>query len=126
MSARTRTRIPTTCTATAMMATDAMRSLPFDDLCDVIEAHIEAMPHDQIDAGRLDRLANRLGRIAHMAARAENDLPDPSPMTGAGAGLPAPFLLERGGHTGAGGTPRTSSPGVAARAFFLLRRGGAT
>ena len=60
---------PRTATTTALMATDAMRSLPFQALCDVIEAHLEAMPHDQIDPARLDNLANKLGRIAHMAGR---------------------------------------------------------
>lgn len=109
----------TTCTVNALMATDAMTSLPFAALCDVIEAHLEAMPHDQIDADRLDDLSNKLGRIAHMAARAEPDLPDLGVAERAGAGAPAPSS-SRGlsGSPGAGGLPRTSSPGAAARAFF--------
>jgi hypothetical protein len=68
-SAKLRLIVPTTATPKAGKATEAMTALSFRALCDVIEAHIEAMPVDQVDPARLEDLANKLGRIAHMAGR---------------------------------------------------------
>jgi len=54
-------RRPDTHTA-SMMATDAMAALPFDTLCDVIEAHLEARP--DMHWRRLHGLATALDRKA--------------------------------------------------------------
>ena len=50
-----------------LMADDALRSLPFAALLEVVEAAIEARP--DIDAGKLEAFANRMGRRAHMEGR---------------------------------------------------------
>lgn len=52
---------------TALMATDAMSSLSFAALCDVVEAHIEARP--DITPEQLHNLANKLSRRADIAER---------------------------------------------------------
>jgi hypothetical protein len=52
---------------TAMMATDAMQSLSFAALCDVLEAHIEARP--DIAPDRLHDLGNKFGRRADAVER---------------------------------------------------------
>ena len=54
---------------TALMASDALRGLPCQAACDVVEAYFEALPLQMVDAGRLEDLANVLGRLAHEAAR---------------------------------------------------------
>lgn len=53
----------------AAMATDAMAALPFDTLCDVIEAHLEARP--DADWRRQQALARALDRKAWAGMPAE-------------------------------------------------------
>ncbi|MHA7852225.1 hypothetical protein [Roseovarius sp.] len=50
-----------------LMAEDALRSLPFAAVLEVVEAVIEARP--DVDAKALEAFANRIGRRAHMEGR---------------------------------------------------------